>query len=42
MTPLSEAEQEEVESKAILAGTETQFHIGNTNTLWEQYKVQVY
>ena len=26
---------------AILAGTETQFRIGSTNTLWEQYKVQV-
>jgi hypothetical protein len=30
-----------IDWEAILAGTETQFRIGSTNTLWEQYKVQV-
>lgn len=30
-----------IDWEAILAGTETQFRIGRTNTLWEQYKVQV-
>jgi len=32
---------EMIDWEAILAGTETQFRIGSTNTLWEQYKVQV-
>ena len=27
--------------EAILAGTETQFRIGSTNTLWEQYRVRI-
>jgi patatin-like phospholipase/acyl hydrolase len=31
-----------IDWEAILAGTETLFRIGSTNTLWEQYKVQVY
>jgi putative cofactor-binding repeat protein len=30
-----------IDWEAILAGTETQFRIDGTNTLWEQYKVQV-
>jgi patatin-like phospholipase/acyl hydrolase len=30
-----------IDWEAILAGTETQFRIGSTNTLWEQYKVVV-
>jgi patatin-like phospholipase/acyl hydrolase len=32
---------EMIDWEAILAGTETKFRIGSTNTLWEQYKVQV-
>jgi hypothetical protein len=32
---------EKIDWQAILAGTETQFRIGNHNTLWEQYKVRV-
>lgn len=32
---------ETIDWEAILAGTETQFRIDGTNTLWEQYKVQV-
>lgn len=32
---------EMIDWKAILAGMDTRFRIGNTNTLWEQYKVQV-
>jgi patatin-like phospholipase/acyl hydrolase len=32
---------EMIDWEAILAGRETQFRIGSTNTLWEQYKVQV-
>jgi patatin-like phospholipase/acyl hydrolase len=32
---------EKIDWEAILAGTETRFLIGNNNTLWEQYKVQV-
>lgn len=32
---------ETMDWEAILAGREMQFRIGNTNTLWEQYKVQV-
>ena len=31
-----------IDWEAILAGTETRFRIGNANTLWEQYKVQVF
>ena len=31
-----------IDWEAILSGTETQFRIGSTNTLWEQYKVRVY
>jgi hypothetical protein len=30
-----------IDWEAILAGTETKFRIGSTNTLWEQYKVEV-
>lgn len=30
-----------IDWEAILAGTETQFRIDGTNTLWEQYKAQV-
>jgi patatin-like phospholipase/acyl hydrolase len=30
-----------IDWEAILAGTETKFRIGPSNTLWEQYKVQV-
>lgn len=30
-----------IDWEAILAGTETRFRIDGTNTLWEQYKVQV-
>jgi hypothetical protein len=30
-----------IDWEAILAGRETQFRIGSTNTRWEQYKVQV-
>ena len=32
---------ETIDWEAILAGTNTKFRIGSTNTLWEQYKVQV-
>lgn len=32
---------EMIDWEAILAGMDTRFRIGNTNTLWEQYKVQV-
>jgi patatin-like phospholipase/acyl hydrolase len=32
---------EMIDWDAILAGIETRFRIGSTNTLWEQYKVQV-
>ena len=32
---------ETIDWEAILAGTETRHRIGNQNTLWEQYKVQV-
>ena len=32
---------EMIDWEAILAGTETRFRIGSTNTLWEQYKVRV-
>jgi patatin-like phospholipase/acyl hydrolase len=32
---------EKIDWQAILSGTETRFRIGNNNTLWEQYKVQV-
>jgi patatin-like phospholipase/acyl hydrolase len=32
---------ERIDWEAILAGTETHFRIGSTNTLWEQYKEQV-
>jgi hypothetical protein len=31
-----------IDWEAILAGTETRFRIGSTNTLWEQYKVPVF
>ncbi len=31
-----------IDWEAILAGAETQFRIDGTNTLWEQYKVQVF
>jgi hypothetical protein len=30
-----------IDWEAILAGTETRFRIGSTNTLWEQYQVPV-
>ena len=30
-----------IDWEAILAGTDTRFRIGNANSLWEQYKVQV-
>jgi patatin-like phospholipase/acyl hydrolase len=30
-----------IDWEAILAGTDTRFRIGDANTLWEQYKVQV-
>lgn len=30
-----------IDWEAILAGAESKFRIGSTNTLWEQYKVQV-
>jgi patatin-like phospholipase/acyl hydrolase len=30
-----------IDWEAILAGTETRFRIDGTNTLWEQYKVQI-
>jgi patatin-like phospholipase/acyl hydrolase len=32
---------ETIDWEAILSGTDTRFRIGNTNTLWQQYKVQV-
>ena len=32
---------ETIDWEAILAGTETRFRIGEQNTLWDQYKVQV-
>ena len=31
-----------IDWEAILAGTEVRFRIDGTNTLWEQYKVQVF
>lgn len=31
-----------IDWEAILAGTDTRFRIGSTNTLWEQYKVRVF
>jgi hypothetical protein len=33
---------EKIDWEAILAGTETRFLIGSANTLWEQYKVQIF
>ncbi len=33
---------ERIDWEAILAGTETRFRIGSTNTLWDQYKQKIY
>jgi hypothetical protein len=33
---------ETIDWEAILAGTETRFRIGSSNTLWQQYKVPVF
>lgn len=37
----AEALAERIDWEAILAGTDTNFRIGSTNTLWEQYKATV-